>query len=257
MVDMDLWIKIAVVFMIAVLVYREILKSISQTTHQSSPTKTKASFWSFIGVGAGVGGFIYVGMSMTLVETRDLRPYISTTPQMVSIFDKGVIELNGMVIKTNLARNGELTSLANQLTLGCNSNDGCEVQKIFDYVTHIPYKTDHTSRNAKEVIATNWGDCDDKSNLFASLLNERGLEYLFVYVPHHVFVVVHVKNTNTLPFLRAKLTIDHKDYYYAETTSTGARIGELNGQFPYSFEGIYDIKNDTAVDLERVKFGMG
>lgn len=252
----NLWIKITVVAIIAVVVYREILKSVSKPSNQSPTHKSKAGFLSFIGLGSAVGGFMYVGMSITLIETRDLRPYIQS-PQMVSLFDRGVIQLNGMVIKTNLARNGELTPLANELTLGCNGNDGCEVQKMFDYVTHIPYQTDHTSRNAKEVIATNWGDCDDKSNLFASLLNERKIDYRFVYVPHHVFVVVHIENTDTLPFLRAKLTIDHKDYYYAETTSTGARIGELNGQLPYNFEGIYDIKNDKEVDLERVKFGIG
>ncbi len=254
--DVNLWIKIAIVFTIAILVYREILKSISKPSNPSASPKSNAGFWSFITVGAAVGGFVYIGMSMTLIETRDLQPYIRT-PQIVSLFDKGVIQLNGMVIKTNLAKPGELSPLAKQLTFECKGRDGCEAQKMFDYVTHIPYKTDHTSRNANEVIQTNWGDCDDKSNLFASLLNERGLDYRFVYVPHHVFVVVHVDDTSTLPFLGAKLTIENKDYYYAETTSAGARIGELNGQFPHSFEGIYDIKNNKEVDLEKVKFGIG
>lgn len=69
--------------------------------------------------------------------------------------------------------------------------------------------------------------------------------------------MVHVKDTSTLPFLRAKLAIDTQDFYYAETTATGARIGELNGQLPYSFEGIYDIKNDEEVDLKNVTFGIG
>lgn len=253
---MDLWVKIAIVVLIAVFVYREILKSVSKPSTQTPSPKSKAGFLSFIALGSAVGGFIYIGMSMTLIETRDLRPYIQNS-QLVSLYDRGVIQLNGMVIKTNLARHGELAPLANRLTLGCNGNDGCEVQKMFDYVTHIPYKTDHTSRNPKEVIATNWGDCDDKSNLFASLLNERGMDYRFVYVANHVFVVVHVENTTTLPFLRAKLTIDNQDYYYAETTSTGARIGEHNGQFPYSFKGIYDIKNDEETDLEKVSFRIG
>jgi hypothetical protein len=253
---MDLWIKIAVVALIAVMVYREILKSVSKPHNQTLTPKSKAGFLSFIGFGSAVGGFMYVGMSMTFIETRDLRPYLQPS-QLVSLYDRGVIQFNGMVIKTNLAQMGELTSLANELTAGCNGNDGCEVQKMFDYVTHIPYKTDHTSRNAKEVIATNWGDCDDKSNLFASLLNEIGIDYRFVYVPHHVFVVVHVEDTTTLPFLRASLRIDNKEYYYAETTATGARIGELNGQFPYSFEGIYDIKNDEEVDMKNVAFRMG
>ena len=253
---MDLWIKIAVVTLIAVIVYREILKSVSKPHNQTPTPKNKAGFLSFVGLGSAVGGFMYVGMSMTFIETRDLRPYLQPS-QLVSLYDRGVIQFNGMVIKTNLAQMGELTSLANELTAGCNGNDGCEAQKMFDYVTHIPYKTDYTSRNALEVIRTNWGDCDDKSNLFASLLNEKGIDYLFVYVRHHVFVVVHVDNTSEIPFLNARLRINGKDYYYAETTADGSRIGEFNGQFPYSFEGIYDIKNNGAVDKRDVGFRMG
>jgi transglutaminase-like putative cysteine protease len=256
---MDLWIKIAVILLIAALVYREIIKSATQ--HSKRPIqKTKASFISLLSIGGIVGLFTYIGMSMTLVETRDLRPYSHpspSSPQFVSLYDQGVIEFNGMVIKTNLARRGELASLAAELTQGCNRDDGCEAQKLFDYVTAIPYRTDYTSRNAISVVNSNWGDCDDKSNLFASLLNERGLEYRFVYVPHHVFVAVHLKDTKNIPFLNAKLTMEGKDFYYAETTASGARIGEFNGQFPYSFEGIYDIQKNRPEELSNVKFSIG
>lgn len=250
----NLWIKIAIIVLIAVLVYREVMKSLSPTA-QNRP-KTKAGFFSLLTIGSVVSGFVYVGMSITWIETRDLRPIVQST-QFVSIYDPGVIELNGMYIKTNLAREGELRPLAEKLTEGCHGNDGCEVQKIFDYVTRIPYKTDHTSRSPSEVLQSNWGDCDDKSNLFASLLQEKGIDYRFVYVPHHVFVVVHVQDPSSLPFLSAKLKIEGKDYYYAETTATGARLGDFNGQFPYKFEGIYDIKNDEEVNLDSVGFRLG
>lgn len=254
---MDIGIKITAVIIITILVYREIIKSASKQSAHTDHPKSKASFISLIMVGMSVGAFVYAGMSISFIETRDLRPYRqNTSPEMVSMFDKGVIELNGMFIKTNLAKTGELKSLSERLTQGCNGDDGCEVQELLDYVTHIPYKTDYTSRNAKAVIKTNWGDCDDKSNLFASLLNEKGLDYKFVYVPHHVFVVVHLDDTSVLPFLNAKLIIDGKNYYYAETTSSGSRIGEFNGQFPSSFEGIYDIRKNESIDLNRVKFRL-
>ncbi len=203
---MDLWIKIAIIVLIAIAVYREILKS-AQTASLHPDRTSKAGFITILGVGSVVGMFTYAGMSMTWVETRDLRPYHpENSSQFVSLMDRGVIELNGMVIKTNLAREGELAPLAEALTQGCNRDDGCEAQKLFDYVTAIPYRTDHTSRNALTVVKSNWGDCDDKSNLFASLLDERGIEYRFVYVPHHVFVAVHLNDTKKLPFLNAKLT---------------------------------------------------
>ncbi|MFA5215600.1 transglutaminase family protein [Sulfuricurvum sp.] len=256
---MELWIKIAVILFIATLVYREIIKSATQ--HSKRPIqKTKASFMSLLSIAGIVGLFTYAGMSITLIETRDLRPYSHpslSSPQFVSLYDKGVIEFNGMVIKTNLAREEELAPLAERLTQGCNGDDGCEAQKLFDYVTAIPYRTDYTSRNALTVVKSNWGDCDDKSNLFASLLNERGLEYRFVYVPHHVFVAVHLNDTKNIPFLNAKLTMEGKNFYYAETTASRAKIGEFNGQFPYSFEGIYDIQKNRPEELSNVKFSLG
>jgi hypothetical protein len=253
-----LWLKILILVLFGILLYREIIKTAVLNSSQTQAIKSKASFFTLVLVGSVVSVFVYVGMQITFIETRDLRPYLPKhLNEIVSPFEKGVIELNGMVIKTNLAHKGELASLADQLTQGCNHDDGCEAQKLFDYVTHIPYRTDYTSRNALQVVQTNWGDCDDKSNLFASLLNERGLDYRFVYVPHHVFVVVHIKNTSNIPFLNARLQIDGKDYYYAETTADGSRIGEFNGQFPYSFEGIYDIKNDKAVDKRDIHFRMG
>lgn len=256
---MEIGIKLLILLLLGIFVYREILKSAAKnTSHPSASFREKANFFHLIMVGSVVGIFVYTGMSITFIETRDLRPYHPPhTPEMISMFDKGVIEVEGMAIKTNLANPGELKSLSDKLTRGCNGDDACEIQHMFDYVTHIPYRTDYTSRNAKEVIRTNWGDCDDKSNLFASLLNERGYDYRFVYVPHHVFVVVHVKDEGALPFLRARLTMDGQSYYYAETTAAGSRIGEFNGQFPYTFEGIYDIKRDKPVNLDEVSFGMG
>lgn len=253
---MELWVKIAVVLLIAFFVYREIIKSAQKPSIQTS----KAGFMSLMSIGGVVAAFTYIGMSMTWVETRDLRPYShpsASSPQFVSLYDHGIIELNGMVIKTNLAKKGELASLAEKLVQECNGDDGCEAQKLFDYVSEIPYRTDYTSRNAITVIKSHWGDCDDKSNLFASLLNERGIDYRFVYVPHHVFVVVHLKDTAHLPFLSAKLTIEGKDFYYAETTAGGAKIGEFNGQFPYSFEGVYDMNRDQPEKLSNVKFSIG
>jgi hypothetical protein len=251
---MELWAKIALVALITLLVYREIIKSASKVSVQAP--KKQANFLSLIAVGIAVGIFVYAGMSISFIETRDLRPIHTSGPELVSIYDKGIIEVGGLVIKTNLASATKLAPLANELTQGCNRDDGCEVQKLFDYVTNIPYKTDYTSRNALEVIRTNWGDCDDKSNLFASLLNERGIDYRFVYVAHHVFVVVHVEDTKQIPFLNARLRIDGRDYYYAETTAAGAKIGTFNGMFPYKFIGVYDLKAHKEDDLKNISFMM-
>lgn len=251
---MELWAKIALVILIALLVYREIIKSASKQSSQTP--KKRANIVSLIGGGIGVAIFVYAGISISFIETRDLRPLKRSGAEFVSIYDKGVIEVGGLVIKTNLASPGALAPLANELTQGCRGDDGCEAQKLLDYVTNIPYKTDYTSRNAMDVIQTNWGDCDDKSNLLASLLSERGIDYRFVYVAHHVFVVVHIEDTKEIPFLNARLTIDGRDYYYAETTSLGAKLGTFNGMFPYKFIGVYDLKEHKEDDLKNIIFKM-
>lgn len=51
--------------------------------------------------------------------------------------------------------------------------------------------------------------------------------------------------------------MEGKDFYYAETTASGSKIGEFNGQFPYSFEGIYDMNKDRPEELSNVKFSIG
>lgn len=249
------WLKLLIIAVFAAIIYRELIKSAATN---SSPSRSRAGFGSFMMIGAVVGGFTYLGMSITWIETKDLRPYKPASQQQgewVSLYDQGVIELNGMLIKTNLAPRGELSTLASSLVQGC-TDDGCEAQRLFDYVTAITYKTDYTSRNAKEVIQSRWGDCDDKSNLFASLLNERKIPYVFIYVPHHVFVAVHIRNTENIPFINASLSIGNKRYYYAETTAEGAKIGEFNGQFPNSYEGIYDLTNRQEIDPADVSFRL-
>lgn len=251
-----IWVKIAIIVVIGIVVYREIIKA-AHAQAKRTERSSKAGFIHLLTYGAAVGVFTYVGMTLTWIETRDLRPYpVPASSQMVSIFDPGVIEVNGMVIKTNLAAEGALKSLSEKLVQECGGNDGCEAQKLFDYVTALPYRTDHTSRHALEVVRSGWGDCDDKSNLYASLLNERGIDYLLVYVPQHVFMAVHVKDDSDLPILKAYLNKDGKKYYFAETTATGARLGEFNGQFPSSFEGIYDLKLDQEINKDEVSFRM-
>jgi len=187
-----------------------------------------------------LGGLIGAAVTALIVELGD-----------------GMIEVNGENVHTNLAKRGELKELADRLTAGCGGNDALEIQKLFDYVTAIPYRSDHTSRHPREVLKTNWGDCDDKSNLFASLLRERRHSYRFVYVPDHVFVVVHVKNDKAIKASRAKLIIDGKKYYYAETTMTGARIGAFNNYRLKSIEGVYDIRKKESVAMERISFKIG
>lgn len=171
---------------------------------------------------------------------------------------RGMVQINGESIKTNLAKVGELKELAEKLTKDCKGIDALEIQKLFDFVTKIPYRSDNTSRHALEVVESNWGDCDDKCNLFASLLQERGYDYKLVDVNEHVFLVVRVKNQKYIKSHNAAhLIINGKEYYYAETTARGAKIGEYNGYPLSEFIGIHDIKQNQSIDLNQVVLKRG
>jgi len=249
-----LWIKIVILVVIGYALYRQMIRSAVQ---QKSTIQSKATFSTLLGVGAVVGIFVYAGMSVTLIQTRDLRSIAPKySPQLVSIYDPGVIEVGDMIIKTNLAPKGTLNSIARTLTSQCHGNETCEIQSMFDFVTRIPYKTDHTSRAPSDVLASNWGDCDDKTNLFASLLEEKGYRYALVYVPRHVFVAVQMNDPSDFSWLKARIVIDGKNYYYAETTAKNAKIGEFNGQFPNSYLGIYDLQRHKEIDLNTVSFRL-
>ncbi|MBD3790857.1 MAG: transglutaminase domain-containing protein [Campylobacterales bacterium] len=84
---------------------------------------------------------------------------------------------------------------AKALVEGCQS-ELCEVQRLLDYVTAIPYKINNfRAQKPMQTIANGYGDCDDKSNLLISLLHALGKEaYYFVLVPKHIFVITPLED---------------------------------------------------------------
>lgn len=123
--------------------------------------------------------------------------------------------------------------LANHLTRNCGENKICEVQKMLDFTTAIPYKINESiARSARQVVKQNYGDCDDKSNLLISMLKVKNYEAYFVLVPKHIFVIVHLEQKLAN---KKALYLNGKRFYILETTATGSRIG-----FPlkYKFDEI-------------------
>lgn len=112
--------------------------------------------------------------------------------------------------------------LGDFLTQTCNKEEICEVQKMLDFVTNIPYKINpSTAKNPKTVVEQNFGDCDDKSNLLISLLKQKGYEAYFVLVPEHIFVIIDLKNNLN----KNALYVNSKRFYILESTAKGSSIG--------------------------------
>ena len=139
----------------------------------------------------------------------------------------------GKATYVNQVRADEYTkNLALFLTKDCRNDKICEVQKMLDFVTRIPYKiNDGIAKNPRRVVEQNFGDCDDKSNLLISLLKTKDYEAYFVLVPEHIFVIINLEENID----KKALYVNHKRFYILESTATNSKIG-----FPlkYQFEEI-------------------
>jgi len=146
---------------------------------------------------------------------------------------KKFIDIEGGTYINQVKTDKFTKDLSAKLTRNCTSRV-CEVQRMLDYVSVIPYKVNHSiARSGKNVVKNNYGDCDDKSNLLISMLNMQGYEAYFVFVPEHVFIAVNMKQK-----LRNKkaLYLNNNPFYILETTAKLSKLG-----FPFKYK-ISDIK---------------
>lgn len=142
------------------------------------------------------------------------------------------IDIDGATYVNQVRLDDYTKRLASHLTKGCETKV-CEVQKMLDFVTAIPYKVNESvARSGKNVVDQGFGDCDDKSNLLISMLKSKGYEAYFVLVPKHIFVVVNLEDEKVN---KKALYINKRAFYKLESTADGSKIG-----FPlkYSFEEI-------------------
>ena len=141
--------------------------------------------------------------------------------------------------------------LANHLIKTCQTQK-CEVQKMLDFTTAIPYKINESiARSARQVVKQNFGDCDDKSNLLISMLKVKNYEAYFVLVPKHIFVIVHMNETLAN---KKALYVNGKRFYILESTATGSRAG-----FPlkYGFdkiEAIIDPFKNKQLVVDKLEY---
>lgn len=102
-------------------------------------------------------------------------------------------------------------------------------QKLLDFVTSTisfsrkeAYGGYEVLKRPNEVLMTGVSDCSGLTVMYASLLEQAGIEYLLVYSPGHISVAVEgkFKNTNGLV-----ISFEGKKYSIAETTINGFIIG--------------------------------
>ncbi|MBW3011089.1 hypothetical protein KY335_01630 [Candidatus Woesearchaeota archaeon] len=128
-----------------------------------------------------------------------------------------------------VARKGEpsLQRLVKRLLKGCNTNEQ-KAQRLLDFV-NLGIDFDKTAnddgetlKRPNEVLMTKKADCSGKSILLASLYEQTGLDYFFLYTQDHITVAVagDFEDENGLSF-----TFKGKNYFIAESA-----VGDLSGR---------------------------
>jgi len=155
--------------------------------------------------------------------------FIYMTVKVIGIVDKTQVGTSAGIYTSYISSDEEIKEKSKELTQKCSS-ELCKVQKLLDFVTHIPYKTNIFQQNSvQKTIQENFGDCDDKSNLLISMLHALGIEAYFVLVPKHIFVIVPLEE-NTLSH-RKGIWVNGKKYYILESTAKDSRVG-----YPLKYE---------------------
>jgi hypothetical protein len=89
-----------------------------------------------------------------------------------------------------------LKRLVEQLLQGVPADRNSRIQRLVDFVSKdIDYSfaeasSGETLKRPSETLMTRSGDCSNKTILLASLLEQIGEEYLLIYVPQHITVIV-------------------------------------------------------------------
>lgn len=149
--------------------------------------------------------------------------FIYGTIKAMDIVDKTQVGTSNGIYTSYVTTSKEIQDKAFELTYHCQ-DELCEVQKLLDFTTNIPYHTKTFQKySAQKTIQQNFGDCDDKSNLLISMLHALGKEAYFVLVPQHIFIIASVDDKR----LDSKkgLWVNGKKYFILESTAKDSKVG--------------------------------
>ncbi len=149
--------------------------------------------------------------------------FIYGTIKAMGIVDKTQVGTSNGIYTSYVTTSKEIQDKAFDLTRDC-SDELCEVQKLLDFVTNIPYQTKTFQQySAQKTIQQNFGDCDDKSNLLISMLHALAKEAYFVLVPKHIFIITPIEKKDI--DRRKGLWVNGKKYYIIESTAKDSKVG--------------------------------
>lgn len=160
--------------------------------------------------------------SLFIIATAALA-FVYIVAQAAMIAEKRQIGTGEGIYTNCVTISPYIEQKAQALVEGCQS-ELCEVQRLLDYVTAIPYKiNDFKAHKPMQTITNDHGDCDDKSNLLISLLHALDKEAYFVLVPKHIFVITPLEDARIVD--KKGIWIDGRKFYILESTAEGSSVG--------------------------------
>jgi hypothetical protein len=144
-----------------------------------------------------------------------------------------------------------LQKLVSQI-IGDASTKEEKAQLLLDFVTQKIERDENAHeqgrerlKRADEVLMTKMGDCNEKAVLYASMLEQLSIDYVFVYFQNHLAVAVggDYGNENSISF-----KYKGKKFSIAETTITGFRIGK---SIPIDPDTMHRMKIEDILFIQR------
>lgn len=167
---------------------------------------------------------------------------------------KGMIKIHDRFYKYDVYEHAEMKPIVDMLTKTCSGDSYCEIDRIYQYVLTIPYKTSTINRNPADVINQNGGDCDEKSFLLATLLLQNKYPCILILTKEHGFLAVNIPNDQSLKKPSSYVTFNGRKYYYADPSFKSGHFGEFNDIKEQEVIGIFDMETKKEVALNKVEF---
>jgi len=154
-----------------------------------------------------------------------------------------------------VAKPGEpsLGRLVDELLKDVPNDRNARIQRLVDFVSKdieysfVEASSGETLKRASETLMTRSGDCSNKTILLASLLEQIGEEYLLIYVPQHITVIVpqgDLPDENKLDF-----TWNQKNWLIAETTLPGFQVGKTKVADPMRLTHVNYVQDPKNADV--------
>jgi RNA polymerase subunit RPABC4/transcription elongation factor Spt4 len=143
------------------------------------------------------------------------------------------VELSKRYVTTDETIVTNISSMLYNRSMALGLDDEAKINFVLSFVQSIPYIEDEASvsldeywRFPVETLYDNQGDCEDKSFLFASLMESMGFDAVILIFDSHAAVGVECSGV-----YGSYYSYEGNKYYYCETTAEGWAIGDIPDQY--------------------------